>query len=551
MPDAEPARRVAIVGLGPRGLGAAEALAARAAETGTRVDLTAIDPGRWPGAGPNFRPDSSRLNLLNVPVHAIDLPPAAYPGASVPPFDRWPQRAGPDADRYPTRAELGRYLVARYEDLRRHPPQGLRITLLDDTALALAPDGGNWTLSTGSGRAGPFHEVLLTLGQPDTAADAQLARWREHAGRGNGTLCPAYPGAALSAAAAAWAGGTVAVRGLGLATLDVLRVLTLGQGGRFAAGRYCPSGREPARILPFSLDGQPPAPKPAGAALDATYDPTADETRAFAAALAEALRGPADAALDEICAALLPPVLRILAAGGAAADRGALARWLAVERDTPGAQEDRPAVQALAANIAIAAGKAPPDAGYAVGQLWRKWQTPLRQGFNPARIAPATAAAVIGFDEGLKRYSYGPPVASARELLALIEAGIVDLRAVEDPDIRLVADGWQLAEGDARMRAPVMVDAVLPSPSLEGAADPILSALRAAGRACPAVEGMGARIRADGGLVGSDGAVLPGLSLLGRMALGSVIAIDSIHDCFGAAAHRWADGVITRAAEAR
>ena len=101
-----------------------------------------------------------------------------------------------------------------------------------------------------------------------------------------------------------------------------------------------------------------------------------------------------------------------------------------------------------------------------------------------AALIPAELVRSIGFDEGLKRYSYGPPVASARELLALIEAGIVDLRAVEDPDIRLVADGWQLAEGDARMRAPVMVDAVLPSPSLEGAADPILS--RCARQAGPA-----------------------------------------------------------------
>ena len=44
-----------------------------------------------------------------------------------------------------------------------------------------------------------------------------------------------------------------------------------------------------------------------------------------------------------------------------------------------------------------------------------------------------------------------------------------------------------------------------------------------------------------------DGRPAPGLAVLGRMASGSVIAVDSIHDCFGAAAERWAEGVAARA----
>jgi len=37
-----------------------------------------------------------------------------------------------------------------------------------------------------------------------------------------------------------------------------------------------------------------------------------------------------------------------------------------------------------------------------------------------------------------------------------------------------------------------------------------------------------------------------GLCLLGRLALGSVVAADSLHDCFGEASHRWAEGVVDR-----
>ena len=60
-----------------------------------------------------------------------------------------------------------------------------------------------------------------------------------------------------------------------------------------------------------------------------------------------------------------------------------------------------------------------------------------------------------------------------------------------------------------------------------------------------------ARIRdntglADGTVVGRDGAPQAGLYLLGRLSLGSVIAADSLHDCLGAAADRWAEGVMAR-----
>ena len=47
-------------------------------------------------------------------------------------------------------------------------------------------------------------------------------------------------------------------------------------------------------------------------------------------------------------------------------------------------------------------------------------------------------------------------------------------------------------------------------------------------------------------MIGRDGTPIPHLCLLGRMSLGSVIAVDSLHDCFGEAAKRWAKGMAER-----
>ncbi|MBV7410394.1 FAD/NAD(P)-binding protein [Maritimibacter sp. DP1N21-5] len=520
------AYRIAVIGAGPRALGALEALAERLS---VAVEVDLFDPIPDPGAGPNFDPTETSLCLLNIPNRDIDLRPASFEGARVGNFD------GDRPDTYPPRAELGDYLEARFRDLLGHRLLGVTHHRRAVTALDARGDG--WIVTAGTDH-GPYDEVLMTPGQPEVTPDKQLARWQDHATKSQGTLMPAYPARALLEWAADWGGKTVAIRGLGLSTLDVVRVLTLGQGGRFEGGTYRPSGHEPARILPFSLDGHAPAPKPATAEVDAQFTPTEDETERFALSLTASLRD--EDPLATLCRALVAPVARITGEG-----REEIGSWLASERDAPGSQETRSPVAALKAHIAEAEGAAP-SIGYATGQLWRKWQDVIRQVYNPATVSPPVAEALVGFDEGLKRYSYGPPVGSARELLGLIKAGIVDLRAADDPDIRLVSRGWELDDGDATLTADIMVDAVLPGPDLATLSGPLFKSLREHGRLVPKVDGLGALTLPDGQCLDRARTVQPGLCLLGRLALGSVIAVDSLHDCFGASTDRWADGVLER-----
>lgn len=539
MTNGQRSARIAIIGMGPRGLGALEALAARLQGLDRTVEVDAFDPFPAPGAGPNFSPDESRSCLLNIPIRDIAILPPTFSRCGG--FAEWLDRA-PDPDGFPPRAELGRYLEARHADLIASGL--LQITCVAKRVERIAPDPAGWRLKVDGGWRGPYGEVLLTLGQPEVAPDDQLAAWQDHAARSAGLLAQAYPARRLAEAASVWGGKVVAVRGLGLSTFDVLRVLTVEQGGAFEDGRYLPSGREPARILPFSLDGKPPFAKPETEALDARFMPSAAETRVFADSFAKAAASEHETAKRLIDGALAPAVERILRAhGGDPADVGP---WLATEWASPGAQETDGPIDTLRAGIALAEGSRAPTAGYAVGQVWRKWQDEIRAGYTPARTPADTAKALIGFDESLKRYSYGPPVASARELLALIGAGIVDPGLAVDPNIEMTGAGWTLRSKGREGDAAVMIDAVLPSPDLPAVTATLVSDLVAQGRLTTLTDGLGADTAADGGVIGKDGRVQPGLCLLGRLALGSVAAADSLHDCFGDASARWAAGVADR-----
>lgn len=539
--------RLAVIGFGPRGLGALEALAADTTHGPKRCKIDLFDTTDALGAGPNFHPDEDPLCILNIPVRALEIDPSDVLADHISPFAEW-SATDYAPDNFPPRSDLGAYLCARFQALCAATKDRFDISHIDARACALAREDDGWWITADDARHGPYDEVLLSPGQPASAPDPQLERWRAHAQEHSLDLAHAYPGTELLQAAREWSDQTVAIRGLGLSTHDVLRLLTVGLSGRFEGGRYIRSGQEPRKILPFSRDGLPPAPKPVTAELDAMFDPTEDETSAFRAALAEAVEQPPEDALKTISDALVAPTLRILDGFDVEPSRDDVEAWLEVERTDPGAQDIRDTLAALRTTIEMAHQRIAPSEGYVIGQLWRKLQNDIRSGVNSAVLSAETAKAIVGFDEGMKRYSYGPPVAASEQLLILIEDGLVGLQQVDDPDIYLAPQGWRLIEGDDATLAHVMIDAVLPSPVLEQVTDPLIKGAIEDGYLTPVDDGFGAQTRPNGSAMRRDGSVNEGLSLLGRLSLGSVIATDSLHDCFGASTHRWAKGVAERTA---
>ncbi|MCX7560272.1 FAD/NAD(P)-binding protein [Sulfitobacter sp. F26204] len=537
--------KVAIIGMGPRGLGALEALLNQCALHNRTVNLSVFDPLDLGGAGPNFDPGQSILGLLNTPTRDVQLDTELILACGG--FPEW--QAGQDhndIDRYAPRAELGSYLQQRFQDVVTTFKAMLTLSDYHDCATAIRRDETGWHVTSTANEHGPFDEILLVPGQPQTEYDAQWASWVEHSRQSDADCIQAYPDQNVLDAAKGWTGRKVGIRGLGLSTFDVLRYLTAGQGGRFEKNVYHKSGKEPDRIFAFSLNGQPPFPKPENARQDQDYSLQRVEIEQFLLVLKNAVSLPHDQALDHICDALVAPTFRIGSTMGMDGDVSDIRKWLQTERTSPGDQETHAPVDTLKQGIAMANGSVPPTIGYVIGQIWRKLQNELRIGFNSAQISPETARALIDLDEGLKRYAYGPPLSSACAMLALIDCGLVSLSVVDDPDVAMVDEGWQLFDDGEAATVSVMINAVLAPPSLQKITDPFVVQLRSQNFLHEFYEGSGAKTIPDGQVVTATGAVVKGLCLLGRLSLGSVIAVDSINDCFGASAQRWAAGVIRR-----
>ncbi|TKA87207.1 FAD/NAD(P)-binding protein [Sulfitobacter sp. 15WGC] len=163
-------------------LGALEALSQRLTGTEGRIQIDIYEPGPHPGAGPNFAPSEPAYCLLNIPNRDIAIRPPK--GSLVGHFAEWQDRAV-DPDSFPSRAEMGRYLMARREDLfaRGFTKTGVTCRVIPAAVDRISPEGAGWRVQSESGAEAPYDEVLLTLGQPPVEPDAQWADWQEHAAR--------------------------------------------------------------------------------------------------------------------------------------------------------------------------------------------------------------------------------------------------------------------------------------------------------------------------------------------------------------------------------
>ena len=371
--------------------------------------------------------------------------------------------------------------------------------------------------------------VVLTLGHLDVdpssahAADADFA-----ARHGLAHLPPAYT--ADIDLDAFEPGEPVIVRGLGLAFIDVMVLLTEGRGGRFVDDgegslRYEPSGREPV-LLAGSRRGVPyrskigyrlQAPRPsqprfldnaAVASIVAEHDRidfrthlwpllgkdvlwgyyhelfhahperTAMTWDDFDAALAR--RAVGRRGLDQLVAAAVP-------------DRRRPAR---PRRPRPPAR--RPALRHpddlqhhLRTHIeADRARRADPAFSADLGAFYA-----LLVGFGQVvqvlgsgRMTPRTVAEDVNgrWYSFFSYYASGPPAARLDQLLALSRAGIVqflgaDLRVTADEQAGCFRAGSTSVDGDVTARA--LIDARLPAASVSRTRSPLLRALRDRGEA--------------------------------------------------------------------
>ncbi|MET8625028.1 FAD/NAD(P)-binding protein [Kitasatospora sp. NPDC004669] len=308
--------RLVIVGAGPRGTGLLERIAANAAEllpADRPLDIHLVDPYP-PGAGRIWRHDQSPLLRMNSMAEDVTmftderstLDGPVRPGPSLaewarrqPEFAPYREVADPSVRAelhtlaptdFPTRRAQSAYLDWVFRRAVADLPPHITVTVHRDTVHRVdGPADGPQTVRLADRTLTADH-VALTLGHLDSAphprhcADAEFAA-RHHRFH----LPPAYSADVQAELTGIAPGEQVVVRGLGLASVDLVALLTEGRGGRFEPVgdgpglRYRPSGREPVlhlgsrRGVPYHAKTEyrlqgPPAPLPRyfdAAAVDA------------------------------------------------------------------------------------------------------------------------------------------------------------------------------------------------------------------------------------------------------------------------------------------
>jgi uncharacterized NAD(P)/FAD-binding protein YdhS len=499
--------RVAIVGLGPKGLYALERLLdhARDLDPAAVPEIDVFEPHPVPGAGPVYDPRQPEYLLMNFAAAHVDM---WWPGSGVvPPGERrsYVEWSGANPSAYPSRADVGRYLADGLDRLRRRIPSGIAFRLHRSAVAAVSARGRHWAVTAG-GETTVHDEVLIATGH-QSSWTGELA-----------SAHSAYPVQRWLSRDRIMPGSTVAVRGFALTFIDAALALTEGRGGVFEQLdhdyrlRYHPSRDDVAQIIPHSRTGRPMRAKPGPelAAGDPHIEAILESARSRIGQLGETT----DAVTGLTAVVTAAAKTALAAAGGGATPAAAL---------DPADEMER--------SLAVAAGHIRPDAAWALGHVWRGVYPAVVTRFSGRGWAPGEALGFRRLSAEMERIAFGPAPVNTAKILALIDAGRINPAHLREP---LVG------------RVDAIVDAVLPPPGALGLRSPLLEQLVRDGHARVVAGGRGLEVTADAACVGRAGSPSPGLSAIGRPTEDSVIGNDTLNRVLHPQADRWARHVLRR-----
>lgn len=498
--------RVAIVGLGPKGLYALERLLDHARDLGPAagLEIDVFEPHPVPAAGPVYDPRQPEYLLMNFAAAHVDM---WWPGGGVvSPGERrsYVEWSGAHPSAYPSRADVGRYLAYGLDRLRRRIPAGTSFRLHRSAVASVSARGGGWAVTAG-GETTVHDEVLIAIGhQSSWTGELESA-------------LSVYPVQRWLSRDRIPPGSSVAVRGFALTFIDAALALTEGRGGVFEQLdrdhrlRYHPSRDDVGQIIPHCRSGRPmrAKPGPGVAADDPHIEAILDSGRSRIRELSET----ADAVTGLHAIVTAAATAALAAAGGT----------------TPAVALDP--VDEMERSLAVAAGRIRPDPAWALGRVWRGVYPAIVTRFSGRRWAPGEALRFRRLSAEMERVAFGPAPANTAKILALIDAGRINLGHLGEPRAG---------------RVDAVVDAVLPPPGARGLRSSILEQILHDGHARVVAGGRGLEVTADAACVGRAGSPSPGLSAIGRPTEDSVIGNDTLNRSLHPQADRWARRVVRR-----
>lgn len=573
-------RRIAIIGGGPRGLSALEQLFIEISHQSkdNQVIVSLFEPSSNPGSGNVWNIEQLRTNWLNISERALKnlkkreslvldgLTILEFPSYTkwLPKEERDPGEATPD--RFPERSKLGTYLNERFSSIAVELQMEGFLKVIKSNVTSIDFKDKIFSLET-EDDCYEFDEVLLTVGHQPTKLSKQVKNWRKHE-KTNPEMQvfeKSYPVDHIISSAKITKDSTVAIRGFGLAMIDVMRALTIGRGAEFALlnnrtfeSKFITNDQVPDKIIAFSLDGEPMVPKPLSAKIDADYEPTDEEIVTFGETISNNTHSKKEVldnsflieAISEVSSRIyldledkaLPHSLNKEEL------KTVIQSWLK-DSDfknkliTPSSENT---VLKIKKFIEMALAKTEISLDYCVGQVWRHCQPTLYEKFSHSNLKDDVIASVIALDERMKRYSYGPPIESMQQILSLVDAGILDLDLATDPEIKEVKKGWRLKKGKSKYTAQIMINSVLDAPKIMDVTSPIVCDLLSNNLIEPIHSELGINTHKNGYIEISEEKEFIPLAVLGRLAKGSVIGVDAILECFGPRVNDWAKAVVKR-----
>ncbi|MEO5633269.1 FAD/NAD(P)-binding protein [Gaiella sp.] len=548
-----PALRVAIIGLGPKGMFALERLLDHGVglPSEARIEVDVFEPHSVPGAGPIYDPGQPAYLRMNFAADKIDMWGAtneAVPRELQHSFVSWHQHnlGSCGGEFYPARADVGRYLAEGFGTLLRHTPPSIAVKVCRFAAVAVRRNDDGLVVEAADS-SGRYDEVLIATGHAQSWDGGLAEAWQHSA-----PLVPAvFPVEQWLARERVPAGATVAIRGFALTFVDAALALTEGRGGSFETLdhpyrlRYVPGDGDAGTIIPFSRTGRPMLAKP-GSEVAATT--ALEEIAQRARAALQALQAPLHLR-DDVLPILVAATCSSLRCVGGKEDscsERALSTWLTTAMNGASAAGGPGVVQRLTRSLDVSAGLEPPDLAWAFGHCWRSLYPAIVARLGGVGLADRDWPPFRSLAGEAERVSFGPSPLNAAKLLALIEAGRVDVSCVAAS--RLVSDnGSTVLRSEIGERAvDVVVDAVLPGPGAQGRHTGLLAQLLADGdvRVLPGRRGID--VDTDGGCRGSGGTRTPGLAAIGRPTEDAVIGNDTLSRTLHPLADRWATRIVQR-----
>jgi len=564
-------RKIAIVGIGPRGSYALEQLVIELSRKNnlTKIKIFLFEETNNFGNGPVYNVDQPDSNWINISSRILLLeqrPTIKIYNSEIPAFPSFHEWSGynkidhgdDEVDTYPPRSYVGQYLQERFLSLYE-PLHDSKIAFLKNTHVQnMHVDDEKVIFKHEQEDASIFDEILLTIGHQPVELSDQLNGWKQKTETNTDLLLftEPYPiDRILSYEFDPKA--NIALRGFGLAMIDVARGLAQRYGSFIENNSnknrriYRSDNKSNIKLIPFSLDGLPPSPKPLNAAIDNWFKPAEIELTQLKLVLSDKKNQIKAEGIDFLIEPMLSIISKVYFSlpkilgkeNYNTNDIEAITRnWLHDENYTHSIITSRnlPTYELLGLLSDMANGVSHISLDYCIGQVWRHCQPTIYTAISHHVCEEKVIADIIALDERLKRYSYGPPVESIIQLIALVDAEFLDLSYLEDPEIELSEDGWKLKKENDTVTAQVMINTVLNPPRVVDVVSPLIKKLLSDDVIEPIHSDLGIYTNEAGYAVSKSNETDLPIAILGRLAKGTIIGVDAILECFGSRPETWA-----------